>query len=491
MLITISLAIAAIGVSGAARMHEDFGAAMQGYQQLREVYEIAFHAAQARKLLIAGEARRIDAQREVESAITRLELALSTPSNPVTGVQSPAHALPSLMKLRGDLEHARAELDDGAQSTSLDDAISRVATIASEIRGVIEERQDAAASARRQTAWTIAAASGWLILTAAVISVRQYRAIMQPLMRLRSAVKRFAAGDLDARVSFSGDHEFFELTTAFNSMADELAGFQQELEAKVAAKSKELVRSERLASVGYLAAGVAHEINNPLGIIAAYAERALQQMRRAGDQNNASASGIKALEVISEESFRCKAITDRLLTLARPGSAERRPFSLGTLAQEVLSTLGGLPQWRHVSLILESANNDTLMAVCNDGEVKQVVLNLLVNALEAVPERRGVVKLSVARVNNNVQIVVDDNGRGIERQSLDHVFEPFYTNKRAPAGSRVGTGLGLSVCQAIIDGHGGRIFAESEGIGKGSRFHVLLPAATVVEAEDAEEVAHG
>lgn len=490
MLLAVSLAIAAIGVSGAGRVHQDFGIAMRGLEQLREVYEIGFHASHAQKLLGAGNVE--GARQQIEAALTRLELYSG--ADPLGAGQTDlfqGDLTVRVHELRNDLRRAQVEIANGAATTSLDEAIARIAKVAAEVRTLIAQRQQAAAAARMQTGWTIAAASGWLILSAAVMGLRQYRNIIRPLDELGTAVRQFATGDLDVRVQTSGDREFVQLGTDFNYMAGELAVLQRDLEEKVAAKSRELVRSERLASVGYLAAGVAHEINNPLGIIAAYAERATQQMRRCDPTDPAILSGIKALEVIHEEAFRCKGITDRLLTLARPGTAERKPASIGALAQEVLSTLGGLPQWRTMDLTLECESNENLMALVNDGEIKQVILNLLVNALESVPERSGLVRTTVTRQGRYVRLCVDDNGRGIERQSLDRVFEPFFTRKRFSGTGRVGTGLGLSVCQAIVDGHGGRIFAESEGEGRGSRFTVLIPALSNESVKSPAEVQHG
>ena len=121
----------------------------------------------------------------------------------------------------------------------------------------------------------------------------------------------------------------------------------RDLERKVDEKSRELVRSERLASVGYLAAGVAHEINNPLGIIAAYAQRALQRMRRGALDAGAAENAQQAFQIICDEAFRCKEITDRLLTMVRSGSEGRRAVSIAALAQEVVAMLADLPQFKH------------------------------------------------------------------------------------------------------------------------------------------------
>jgi nitrogen fixation/metabolism regulation signal transduction histidine kinase len=132
--------------------------------------------------------------------------------------------------------------------------------------------------------------------------VRQYRAVLAPLGRLSAAVTRMARGSLDQRLPTKGDAEFAQLADSFNHMAVQLDDLYHKLERRVAEKSKELVRSERLASVGYLAAGVAHEINNPLGIIAGYGERSLQHLSRGLD--DATAARVEAsLKVICDEAF--------------------------------------------------------------------------------------------------------------------------------------------------------------------------------------------
>src|SRR5687767_7695057 len=137
-------------------------------------------------------------------------------------------------------------------------------------------------------------------------------------------------------------------------MAAELDAYYRELEQKVAAKSRELVRSERLASVGYLAAGVAHEINNPLGIISGYAEYALSELKRSGDTEDGDEPA-RSLQVICDEAFRCKAITQKLLSLARGGDDETRaPVSLLKVANEVTSVIGAMRDHRGKHLVVRA-----------------------------------------------------------------------------------------------------------------------------------------
>jgi signal transduction histidine kinase len=255
-------------------------------------------------------------------------------------------------------------------------------------------------------------------------------------------------------------------------MAAELETLYRELEQKVAAKSKQLVCSERLASVGYLAAGVAHEVNNPIGIIAGHAELSLQQLQR-NRTSQAIPEVEKTLQIICEEAFRCKEIVAKLLSLARPGDENRRCICLTTIASSVVSIISGLDTYRSRRLTLQAGKDEDLCVLANEGEMKQVLLNLAINALEAVFPQTGQVHIDIARVDGLVELSVTDNGRGMSPDVLEHIFEPFFTSKRGA--SQPGTGLGLSISHAIVESHGGHIFAYSDGANQGSRFVVRLP----------------
>ena len=147
------------------------------------------------------------------------------------------------------------------------------------------------------------------------------------MRELGSSVRQFAAGSLANRIDLRAPAEFIALAEDFNRMARELDSLYRDLEQKVALKSRELVRSERLASVGYLAAGVAHEINNPLSIIAGYAERSLAEMDDAASDTALR----KVLQIICSEAFRCKEITGKLLSMARGGEEEKAASSTSAI----------------------------------------------------------------------------------------------------------------------------------------------------------------
>lgn len=309
------------------------------------------------------------------------------------------------------------------------------------------------------------------LIVATVVSMRQYHEVMLPIERLRAGARRLAAAQFSGTIEEKGDKEFVELAADFNRMAAELESFYKKLEEKVVAKSKELVRSERLASVGFLAAGVAHEINNPLNIISGYAELSIKRLTARPDES-AVKDTAQALQIIRDESFRCKDITAKLLSLAKGGSENREALALDSVAREVALMTRGLQDYRDRQIELKF--DGALKVLANATEMKQVLLNLTVNALQAVKPGNGKIWIEGRRKNGWVELSVRDNGYGIAPDSLKHVFEPFYTRK--PGTRAPGTGLGLSITHAIVENHGGRIRAESEGLGQGSQFTLELPA---------------
>lgn len=246
---------------------------------------------------------------------------------------------------------------------------------------------------------------------------------------------------------------------------------------------QQLVRAERLASLGYLAAGAAHEINNPLAIIGGYAEAALRQMRAPGD-GQGTMTAERALNVIVEQAFRCTAITSQLLTLAAPRGKPRAAVAVGPLLKRVSEVISGLPQFgqRHIDV---AADERELSVVANEQELTQVVTNLLTNAVDATSAQTGRIRIEAVKHGRRVIIRISDNGRGMPPEVVRRVFEPFYADRPRRShgsGGSTGTGLGLAVSQAIVEQHGGRIAAESEGEGRGSTFIVELPATAAGDA---------
>jgi len=158
--------------------------------------------------------------------------------------------------------------------------------------------------------------------------------------------------------------------------------------------------------------------------------------------------------------------------MARSTEAPRSPADLSVVAEEVVPLLRALREYEHRPIAFSHDSDTTVMA--NESEMKQVMMNLLTNALEAVDDHTGRVEVSVRRREKTVELTVKDNGRGMTAQTLERIFEPFFT---LPREQRRGTGLGLSITHAILDAHGGTIRAHSAGLGQGSEFVVTLPLA--------------
>jgi signal transduction histidine kinase len=236
-------------------------------------------------------------------------------------------------------------------------------------------------------------------------------------------------------------------------------------------RTRQVVRAEQMASVGFLAAGVAHEINNPLASIAICAESLEGRIGEALHPDDAQHEVIaRYLRMIQSEAFRCKDITEKLLDFSRIGPVKRQRTDLGELTQSVLEMVRHIGKFQHRRIDFE--RGQPVAANVSAAEIKQVVLNLLTNALESLDEN-GTVQVEVVERSDFAEIIVRDDGCGMAPEVLKHIFEPFFTRRRGGQG----TGLGLSICYRIVSDHGGTIEGRSEGAGKGATFIVRLPLA--------------
>ena len=476
------LLISSASLWGLNALHQDYRLALSGYDELRQVYgRVGYRLATAQELLRALPGDRARAREQVERGADQFELFLNSvrqspdPRDEEAERQLQAALEAAVIQLRAPppSNPQEAEALEQADMQAVQNALIQMRTLAARVGQVVKQRQDAAEQKRRDTIIAVSSICAAVIAGAVILGVLQYRSVIMPLHRLMLGVQKIAHGEFQLRLDEHDTEEFAALANEFNRMANELDEFYHRLEQKVADKSRELIRSERLASVGFLAAGVAHEINNPLGIIAGYAEYSLSQLKQQPDSESKKDLE-KSLQVICDEAFRCKEIIGKLLSLARPGEANRRDVNLSKIAQDVASAVAGLRDYRDRKLVVAADAGDNLVVSAVEAEMKQIVLNLTLNALEAVSPG-GEVRVGVARSNGWVELRVSDNGRGMSEKTLERVFEPFFTDKR---GSRQpGTGLGLSITHAIVESHGGRITAHSGGPGKGSEFVVQLPAA--------------
>jgi signal transduction histidine kinase len=337
--------------------------------------------------------------------------------------------------------------------------------------------------------------SMWIVLTTSVVGVLLmvslsrffYTWIFYPIRDLEQGVARVAKGDFEYRIDLHSGDEMQDLAAAFDDMTARLRDMYRDLERQVNERSRQLVRSERLASVGFLAAGVAHEINNPLHAIALCSEAlegrlkgiANYRMQFTDLKNGALQSAIgtlqsewevirKHLKTIQDEAFRCKAITERLLEFSRGGERKREPIGLDELVQSVLDVAQHLQNCKGKRIVFEPVGR--VVVWVNALEMKSVVLNLVVNALDSM-EEGGTMTISLRQRNGRAELVFADTGCGMGPEVLENIFEPFYTRSRTGKG----TGLGLTISHRIITQHGGEIEAASAGLNRGSTFTVRLP----------------
>ncbi len=302
-----------------------------------------------------------------------------------------------------------------------------------------------------------------------------YRWIVRPLRVLIDGSRRVAAGCFNHRIRLDTDDEMAELAGAMNDMTARFQAVRDDLDRQVQERTKQVVRSEQLASVGFLAAGVAHEINNPLASIAICAEsledRVVELLARhqPGDPEE---QGVITdyLRMVQTEAFRCKEITEKLLDFSRVGQVTRQDTELGELIQDVIDMVGHLGRYQNRRVQFE--RGEPVYCRVNPREIKQVVLNLLTNALDSIDEN-GCVQIAVGSRGGAAEIEFRDDGYGIEPSVIEHIFEPFFTRRRQGQG----TGLGLSITYRIVADHGGELEAHSAGAGRGATFRVCLPLA--------------
>ncbi len=387
-----------------------------------------------------------------EYAAGRIHAALSTALAPLASSELNSTPNPAV---RAALERASDELNSLMAHT--EQAIADVHTeTARQFTG---------------TFWLLVMVETATLIVALAINVFLFRNVVTPLRHLRTGTDLLAKGKLDTRMVTSGDREFVDLQLGFNHMASELESLCRNLERRVAEKGRELAVAERLASVGFLAAGVAHEINNPLAIMSGYAESLLRTARN-GNAAGESSAWIRDLETIRDEAFRCKRITQSLLDLSRMGDDHRVPVAVDQVVSQCISLIGAWPASRGVTFEIQQSLCVGSLVLASEPELKQVILNLLANAVEASTPTHGTVSVNWHQHNGWVDVVVRDNGRGMTPETLTRVFEPFFSTDKP----RPGMGLGLSISHAIARRHGGTLEAQSPGPGCGSTLVLRLPA---------------
>jgi signal transduction histidine kinase len=352
----------------------------------------------------------------------------------------------------------------------------------------------------RYRTWIIMAWSSAIVAAGMLVGLFVYArsAVVRPFKNLLYGARRVAQCDFAYRIHTSSSDEIAELAHAINLGAQSFLAIQKDLKEQVRQRSEEVIRNEQLASVGFLAAGVAHEINNPLAAIAWSAEalearlhRILHPVLQSSDANrledsisdagaSLAGSDLETLRTylrrIQDEAFRCKGITERLLDFSRLGTNQRKQQTdMNTIVEDVVEMVRHLGPYRSQKVEFELADKPAI-AWASPQEMTQVVLNLVTNALESLDpdSKTGIVRVKVQNrpESEQVYLLIEDNGCGMDDEVLKHLFEPFFTRRRDGRG----TGLGLPITNRIITDHGGRITPRSDGPGMGSRFEIVLPS---------------
>ena len=237
----------------------------------------------------------------------------------------------------------------------------------------------------------------------------------------------------------------------------------------------QLTQSEKLSSIGLLAAGVAHEVNTPLAVISSYAQMLGKQLRSSDEATHARLQPV--LEKIIQQTFRASEIANGLLNFSRMGSVDFGRVDINAIVRDTVLLLEHQMRSAGVAVVADLA--DHLPSVAgNRGKLQQVLVNLVLNAKDALQEKgSGSVRIFTAPTSNGLEIRVEDDGAGMSQETIRKIYDPFFTTKSNPReGQRKGTGLGLAVTYGIVQEHAGTIEVTST-IGEGTTFRLLLPSA--------------
>jgi len=335
-----------------------------------------------------------------------------------------------------------------------------------------------------------------LIIVVAIITIfiltSVVRYVTRPISMLVRVTDQVSQGDLTRRVELDQDDEIGQLAKTFNKMIeslklsrDEIEVYNRTLEEKIIQGTlqleeaqAQLVQSEKMSAIGQLAAGVAHELNNPLGGILGYAQFTLEKMKKGQDDSEPSrdvSTYIKYLTDIEAQARRCKAIVQNLLRFSR--SSHTTDFDDIDVNAVLQDTITFVEHQLHMNQIELTVDLDPKVPAIlgNAGQLQQVFTNLIINAMHASPaestiEIRSHYSRAMGEFGGAVELVFHDHGSGISPENVNKIFEPFFTTKEVGKG----TGLGLSVSYGIIREHGGEIKVDSK-LGEYTAFTIIMP----------------
>jgi len=329
------------------------------------------------------------------------------------------------------------------------------------------------------TAMLIVAALSWLFIV---------KVVAGPLRVLADGTKRLSKGDLGYQIEVTSQDELGDLARSFNAMSlqlraanEEIVAWAKTLEDRVEQKTGELKKAyehvllvEKMASIGKMAAVVAHEINNPLAGILTYAKLLRKWIDRGEMKDQKLAEAAECLDLISGESRRCGDIVRNLLTFSRTAPMNVATTDLNAIVDRAVRLVGHQLEMAGIELQLD-LDDDLPKVQCDSAQIEQVLLALIMNAIDAVPHGGNLwLRTRMTPANDGVEIEVRDDGTGISAEVLSHIFEPFQTTKERGHG----VGLGLAISHSIVERHRGQIRVQSE-LGKGTTVTVTLPLDSV------------
>jgi two-component system NtrC family sensor kinase len=349
-----------------------------------------------------------------------------------------------------------------------------IGRLTSDLASIDTNQSKIARSAESRTNLYIVAAALISLLIAVAIASFFSKRVTARIDQLREGAEIIEKGRLDHRLQIESGDEIELVSKQFNSMASKLEESRQTLERKVEERTRELkesqeamVHQEKMVGVGQLAAGIAHELNTPLGTIIGYAQMLREDL--AG-QPEAAASLTDVDEIIGQAG-RCRDLVKNLLNFSRRSSTEKTNADINDIAVKILSLIEHDFEMKGVRVHTE-LDPRMLRTRVNENEIAQVILNLANNAVDSMPSGGDLtISTHYEEELGRISIAVRDTGSGIKDSDRTRVFEPFFTTKEVGKG----TGLGLSICYKIVENHLGSIELET-ALGKGTTFRVYLPA---------------